>query len=90
MGMCQAHKQKYYPNFSKKVLGCIVNAPWYARISDIHTDLKIDTVEEEIKKHARRHQQGLEGHPNAKILRMFDEPTPYRRLKRTKPADLIN
>jgi hypothetical protein len=38
--------------YQNKVLRCLVNAPWYARNSDIHRDLGVETVAFIIARHA--------------------------------------
>ena len=37
----------------------MVNVPWYIRNADIHRDLGIPTINEEIKRVARRHEERL-------------------------------
>lgn len=75
--------------FQNKVLRGIVNAPWYVKNSTLHRDLKVESVEEEIQRHAGKHHQRLQVHTNSEIQRMIDGPPPTRRLKRTKPVDLL-
>ena len=53
--------------FQNKVLRSIVNAPWYIRNCDLHRDLHLDTVTEEIKKYAIRHHQRLHNHENQEM-----------------------
>ena len=38
--------------FQNKVIRSIINAPWYIRNCDLHRDLHLDTVTEEIKKYS--------------------------------------
>ena len=80
---------KCLQTFQNKVLRSAVNAPWYVRNSDIHRDLKIATVSEEIAKCAKKHEQRLHSHPNVEIIQLLDNGDELRRLKRTKPLDLI-
>ena len=75
--------------FQNKVLRNIVNAPWYVRNSDIHRDLKMDTVDNEIKKFARRHEDRLHQHVNPEAIQLLDNSQLVRRLKRTKPFELL-
>lgn len=75
--------------FQNKVLRNIVNAPWYIRNSDIHRDLRISTVRDEIKKYAQAHRSRLISHTNAEIPKLLDTSSLTRRLKRFKPHDLI-
>ena len=53
---------KIIQTFQNKVLRSIVNAPWYVRNSDLHRDLHIPTVKEEIKKFAGKHEARLHLH----------------------------
>ena len=80
---------KIIQRFQNKVLRSIVNAPWYIRNSDLHRDLHIPTVKEEIKKFAGKHEARLHLHVNAEALQLLDNQNQVRRLKRTKPFDLV-
>lgn len=74
--------------FQNKVLRNIVNAPWYVRNTDIHRDLKIPFVRDEIGKFARKHRDRLTQHVNAEAFQLLrDQPT-FRRLNRVIPLDL--
>lgn len=75
--------------FQNKVLRSVVNAPWYIRNSDLHRDLKMETVNEEISKCAVKHNQRLQQHGNMLIHHMLHNAVGIRRLKRTKPTDLV-
>lgn len=79
---------KIIQNFQNKVLRSFVNAPWYIRNDDIHRDLGIETVVEEIHKFAQKHEQRLHKHQNCEITHLLDHSNEIRRLKRTKPGDL--
>ena len=74
--------------FQNKVLRGIINAPWYIRNDDIHRDLKMELVSEEIKISARKHEHRLH-HSNIDVLRLLDNANMLRRLNRTKPMDLV-
>lgn len=74
--------------FQNKVLRDIVNAPWYARNKNIHRDLKIETVEAEIKNFAQKYEARLHDHVNIEAIQLL-EPSQLRRLKRSKPHDLV-
>jgi hypothetical protein len=76
--------------FQNKVLRCIVNAPWYIRNDDLHRDLQVEHIEDEIKKHASKHVARLQQHENVYIRHMIDNPIVERRLQRRKPLDLVN
>lgn len=75
--------------FQNKVLRNIVDAPWYIRGSDIHKDLRIDTVKQTINKQARKHEERLLKHVNVEALQLLDTTNQIRRLKRTKPNELV-
>lgn len=75
--------------FQNKVLRNIVGAPWYARNSDIHRDLGIKTVLEEIKNFAQKHETRLHEHVNVEAIQLLDNTELVRRLKRIKPFELV-
>lgn len=75
--------------FQNKVLRGIVNAPWYIRNDDLHRDLNIQVVSEIIKKYAEAHQQRLHHHVNVEAIQLLDHTDIKRRLKRTKPFELV-
>lgn len=73
--------------FQNKVLRSIVNAPWYIRNSDLHRDLGIPTVLEEINSRAKAHEKRLQEHINEEatiLLNVYG----VRRLQRIRPSDL--
>jgi hypothetical protein len=76
--------------FQNKVIRTIVNAPWYIRNSDIHRDLNVPMVSEVIKAIATKHENRLIQHENPEALRLLDYAQNARRLKRTKPHELVN
>lgn len=75
--------------FQNKVLRNIVNAPWYVRNSDIHRDLKVPSVADEIKNCAIRHEERLQQHVNMEARNLLNHQNYVRRLKRTKPFELV-
>lgn len=75
--------------FQNKVLRSIVDAPWYVRNDDLHRDLKMDMVSEAIKCVAVKHEHRLQNHVNPGVLMMLQSRDMVRRLKRTKPSDLL-
>lgn len=80
---------KKIQTFQNKVLRNIVNAPWYIRNRDIHRDLSIADVATEIKRFASKHELRLHRHVNIEALQLLDNANLRRRLKRTKPFELI-
>ena len=75
--------------FQNKVLRNMVNAPWYVRNGDIQRDLRMDTVDSVVKKFARSHEDRLHQHVNPEALQLLDNSQIVRRLKRTKPFELV-
>lgn len=75
--------------FQNKVLRTIVDAPWYVRDSDLHRDLGVPMVVPAIKQIATKHENRLIQHENPEALKLLDNNQITRRLKRTKPLDLV-
>lgn len=75
--------------FQNKVLRGIVNAPWYVRNDDLHRDLQIEFVHSIIKKYAEAHEKRLHHHVNVEAIQLLDHTDKVRRLKRTKPFELV-
>lgn len=74
--------------FQNKVLRNIVDAPWYIRNSDLHRDLKIPEVKDEIHKFARKHKERLKNHVNLEASQLIRNRPILRRLRRVLPTDL--
>lgn len=72
-----------------KILRELLNAPWYIRNRDIHKDLEMPTVRDEIKKAAQKHKIRLQEHVNTEAQQLLNTQGLQRRLKRIKPCDLI-
>lgn len=64
-----------------KILRDIINAPWYIRNKDIHRDLRMKTVQEEIQCFAQKHETRLRKHTNTEIKSLLDCGRQMRRLK---------
>lgn len=75
--------------FQNKVLRSIVNAPWYSRNEDIRRDLNVESVSAEIARFAKKHEDRLHQHVNLEALQLLDNTCLVRRLKRTKPFELV-
>lgn len=83
MGMWRKKQHKQDPSFSK-VLRSIMDAPWYYINDYIHRDLKISTIEEDIKRLAVNYEERLHSYGNTEmqcwtILSWnadFEEPIP--------------
>jgi hypothetical protein len=68
-----------------KILGMIVDAPWYVSNATLHADLGISYVHEVIHKKCNKHYTRLGTHENP-LLKTREE---NRRLKRNWPIHLI-
>lgn len=75
-------------SYQNKVFRGIVNAPWYIRNEDLHRDLYISLVREEVKKSAVKHDHRLQKHENQEMRDVRNAHRDMRRLKRTKPYEL--
>lgn len=87
-GCTKKSNAKMIQKFQNKVLRNIVNAPWYIRNDDLHRDLRMETVSEEITRYAAKHEERLHRHVNIEMLQLLDNSETVRRLDRTKPFDL--
>ena len=76
--------------FKNKILRIIVNALWYIRNEKIHRELKVPSVEDEIRTFASKYQKRLKKHQNGKELLLLDNNGLTRRLKRLKPFGLVH
>ena len=88
-GCTKKSNRRIIQMFQNKVLRCIVNAPWFIRNDDIHKDLNIATIEEEVQRFARKHELRLHNHQNTEMLQILDNAGLVRRLDRTKPFELV-
>jgi hypothetical protein len=75
--------------YQNKVLRCFVNASWYACNSDIHRDLGVETVASIIVRYVISHENRLQHHVNEEASRLLNVRHIIRRLKRTKPFELV-
>jgi hypothetical protein len=67
----------------------IGGAPWYVRNSDLHRDLRIEMVAAEVRRFARKHEERLLHHDNVEAIQLLDNGELIRRLRRTKPLELV-
>ena len=67
----------------------IVNEPWYIRNTDLHRDLNMEMVTAVIRRFARKHEARLHQHVNDEAIQLLDNSALVRRLKRTKPFELV-
>ena len=87
--VCSQSNRMIIQRFRNKVLRGIVNAPQYIRNDELHKDPEVDVVDNVIKKYAHIHQQRLQQCVNSEVLQLLDNAAIERRLKRTKPFELV-
>ena len=68
--------------FQNKVLRNIVDAGWYIRNADLHRDLQMKTVTNEIANFAKKHEQRRLHHVNVEAIQLLDKSELVRRLKK--------
>jgi hypothetical protein len=86
-GMTSNPNIKILERFQPKVLGLIVNAPWYVPNSVICKDLRMPTVKEEISRFSSHYDVRISVHPN-ELIASFTEPPTHKPLRRYWPHDL--
>ncbi|CAH2106802.1 unnamed protein product [Euphydryas editha] len=74
--------------FQSKMLRIITDAPWFVTNQQLHHDLEIRTVQEEIKHSMKSYRNRLENHPNILTVHLMNNITMFKRLKRKSPRDL--
>ena len=62
---------------------------WYIRNADLHRDLQMEMVTNEIGKFARKHEERLLHQVNVEAIQPLDNSERVRRLKRKKPFELV-
>ena len=56
--------------FQNKVLRTIVNAPWYIQNKDLHRDLNVAMVQDEVCRFAQQHAKRLSIHANDEVAKL--------------------
>lgn len=74
--------------YQSKTLRLIAQAPWFVRNKNIHNDLDISNVKEEIKKYSMNYLNRLSSHENILAIALLDDSEEVRRLKRLHVLDL--
>lgn len=75
--------------FQSKTLRMITNAPWYVTNIQLHRDLEIPTVKQDIMNKLHAYSKRMELHPNNLAVGLMRKATSVGRLKRRTPQDLI-
>ena len=60
----------------------IVDAPWYIRNTNLHRDLQMEMVTNEIGKFAKKHEERLLHHVNFEVIQVLNDSELVRRLKK--------
>ena len=76
--------------FQSKTLRIISNAPYYVTNVQLHRDLNVPLVEDEIKHAATRYYSRILQHPNGLANNLMKSSSRFRRLQRKTPIDLQN
>lgn len=74
--------------YQSKTLRRIINAPWYVSNNQIHRDLKIPKIKDEINRFSSKYLTRLSNHSNILAITLLDETENIRRLKRLNVLDL--
>jgi hypothetical protein len=72
-----------------KILRTTVNTPWYVPNKQVHTDLGICPVREEITNISQKYEDKLAAQANELATTLLIDEVEPRRLKRFKSADLM-
>jgi len=67
---CTKQSNVKIQTIQNKVLRNIINAPWYINNINIHKDLKVESVYNEIKKFASSHEKQLHHHVNVEAIQL--------------------
>jgi hypothetical protein len=86
LSYCMSHGKMWFSylfiSVSYKVLSNIVDAPWYIRNADLHRDLQMEMVTNEIGKFAKKHEERLLHHVNLEAIQLLDNSELVQRLKK--------
>ena len=88
-GCTRQSNRNIIQRFQNRVIRGIVDAPWYIRNDNLYKDLDVETVDSVIKKYAQSHEQRLQRHIKVEALQLLNNDGLVRRLKRTKPFELV-
>jgi len=66
--------------FQNNVLRNIVDESWHIRNADLHRDLQMEMVTNDIGKFAKKHEERRRHHVNVEAIQLFDNSELVRRL----------
>jgi hypothetical protein len=69
--------------FQNKVLRNIVDSPWYIRNSEIHRDLQMNMVTNEIRNFSKKHKDRLLYYVKFEAIQLLENSELVQRLKKT-------
>lgn len=87
-GAASATKRKKLQSFQNKVLRIAVDAPWFIRNAQLHRELKLETIDEFIKKRFKKFHTQLPAVKGA-VAYNLGNPTSSRRLKPRLIQDIM-
>lgn len=88
-GCTKPSNQLIIQRSQNKCLRLITNAYRYVTNEELHNDLSIKWVHEVTQEYARNHERRLSRHTNVEVIQLLDNAQEIRRLKRTKPHELL-
>ena len=88
-GCAKRSNKEIVQRSQNKFLRVICNAYMFTTNEDIHHDLEIPLIQDIIHEFANRREERLHGHSNRLALDLLLTGQEYRRLKRTKPYELV-
>jgi hypothetical protein len=87
-GCTSQSKRNIIQRFQNRVIRGIVDVPQYIRNDNLHKDLDMETVDSIIRKYAQSHER-LHRHINVEAIQLLNNGGLVRRLKQTKPFELV-
>ena len=86
----EQHCRPVIQRFQNKVIRNIVGAPWYIRNADVHRDLQMEMVTNEIGNFTKQHEERLLHHVNVEAIQLLDNSELLRRLEKKKnPFEVV-
>lgn len=89
-GTASSSNLEILQRFQSKILRKITGAPWFVTNAQIHKDLQIHTIQQEIRKQLVSYQNRIQSHPNPFANNLMTNMNTFVRLRRKAPQDLLN
>lgn len=74
--------------YQSKTLRLITGSPWFVNNFNIHNDLNVPFIKDEIKRFSNNYLNRLSNHSNVLAINLLDDSNEVRRLKRRHVLDL--